>query len=402
MKTSIIKIILIFFALYNFTFAQWVPVNSGMGSQSVWYLAVKGDTIFAGTEFNGIYKSTDNGGNWTPTSLNNREIRNIAVNGIYIFAGTYLNGVYRTTDNGTTWTQVGLIGLTVNALAAYGNYVFAGTQFNGVYKSTDNGTTWNPTLLNIGWFNALAVSGNYIFAGNFNGLGVYKSTDNGTTWPQTPLDNQQVAGLAANGDNVFAGTSTGVWLSTNYGGNWTQTSLPNNQGVIALAINGNNVFAGTYTFAGVYVSTNNGGSWTQWNVGLGNLSVYSFCILNTFIFAGTQYNSVYRRPLVEVGIQPISSEIPKDFSLSQNYPNPFNPATKMRFSLPLPSKGGVQTVKLVVFDILGQEAATLVNEQLNPGTYEVEWNASNYASGVYYYRLVAEGYSDTKKMILIK
>ena len=81
----------------------------------------------------------------------------------------------------------------------------------------------------------------------------------------------------------------------------------------------------------------------------------------------------------------------------QNYPNPFNPTTNIRFELP--NSG---SVKLVVFDALGREVATLVNEKLTPGTYEVDWNGSEYPSGTYFYKLTAGDYVETKKMILVK
>ncbi len=97
------------------------------------------------------------------------------------------------------------------------------------------------------------------------------------------------------------------------------------------------------------------------------------------------------------GIQPVSNEIPNQYSLSQNYPNPFNPATNIKFQIP---KAGF--VNLIVYDALGREVSTLVNEQLNPGTYGIDWNASNYPSGVYYYKLIAGRFSETKKMILMK
>lgn len=104
-----------------------------------------------------------------------------------------------------------------------------------------------------------------------------------------------------------------------------------------------------------------------------------------------------------IGIQKISSEVPKNFLLSQNYPNPFNPVTKIRFQVP-PSKGsgGMILAHLAVFDVLGKEVTTLVNQQLFPGEYEVEWNALNYPSGVYYYRLISGEFSFTKKMVLLK
>ena len=98
-----------------------------------------------------------------------------------------------------------------------------------------------------------------------------------------------------------------------------------------------------------------------------------------------------------VGINKINSEIPSSFSLSQNYPNPFNPTTNVQFSM-----FNFQFVTLKVFDILGREVVTLVNEKLSPGTYTVDWNASEYPSGVYFYRLQTEGFTETKKMSLIK
>ncbi|HEY3250487.1 MAG TPA: choice-of-anchor J domain-containing protein [Ignavibacteria bacterium] len=109
-----------------------------------------------------------------------------------------------------------------------------------------------------------------------------------------------------------------------------------------------------------------------------------------------------------IGIIKINNEIPSHFELSQNYPNPFNPSTTIRFNIPpLNSEAWShgargRTVKLVINDIIGREVATLINEQLNPGTYEASFNGANLSSGVYYYRLQYDNYSITKKMILSK
>jgi hypothetical protein len=104
-------------------------------------------------------------------------------------------------------------------------------------------------------------------------------------------------------------------------------------------------------------------------------------------------------------------ELPTVYSLEQNYPDPFNPTTTIKFAIPqdvkrqtrdgLPASGAV---RLVVYDILGREVATLVNEVKQPGMYKVEWNASSsgIASGVYYYRITAGSFSDTKKLMIIK
>ncbi|MEO8210354.1 MAG: T9SS type A sorting domain-containing protein, partial [bacterium] len=93
----------------------------------------------------------------------------------------------------------------------------------------------------------------------------------------------------------------------------------------------------------------------------------------------------------------ISNSIPDKFSLSQNYPNPFNPVTKLEIGI-----SDLGFVSLKVYDVDGREVATLVNEQLRPGTYEVNFNGSNFTSGVYFYRLVTGDFIETNKMILTK
>jgi len=93
---------------------------------------------------------------------------------------------------------------------------------------------------------------------------------------------------------------------------------------------------------------------------------------------------------------------PKNFSLTQNYPNPFNPQTKIKFAVPLNVKGQTSNVKLIIYDLLGREVATLVNEELKPGTYEADWDGSNFSSGVYFYKIISDDFVETKKMVLMK
>jgi hypothetical protein len=98
-----------------------------------------------------------------------------------------------------------------------------------------------------------------------------------------------------------------------------------------------------------------------------------------------------------IGIKKISNKIPDDFHLYQNYPNPFNPKTIIKYQLAKNSE-----VKLVIYDVLGRAVTTLVNEKQTPGTYQVEWNGSDFASGIYFCKLKIENFSQTKKMVLIK
>ncbi|MEO8515063.1 MAG: T9SS type A sorting domain-containing protein [Ignavibacteria bacterium] len=148
-----------------------------------------------------------------------------------------------------------------------------------------------------------------------------------------------------------------------------------------------------------------GGHYRKYAKGLGLYYAWSqgldggtFVCTRQMILLGCVINGIlYGDTSMLVGIQQISSDIPNQFSLSQNYPNPFNPSTKIQFALPKSTY-----VQIIVYDELGRELETIVNEQLNAGTYQMDWNAANFPSGVYYYKLTAGSYSDTKKMVLIK
>ncbi len=98
-----------------------------------------------------------------------------------------------------------------------------------------------------------------------------------------------------------------------------------------------------------------------------------------------------------IGIEPINNIVPEKFALMQNYPNPFNPETKISFSIPKKS-----FVEVKVFDALGREVTVLLNEEVNAGNYNVNFNATSYPSGIYFYRLSTGSFTETKKMILLK
>ncbi|MCH6574234.1 MAG: T9SS type A sorting domain-containing protein, partial [Bacteroidetes bacterium] len=100
---------------------------------------------------------------------------------------------------------------------------------------------------------------------------------------------------------------------------------------------------------------------------------------------------------IVTGIAENETNLPIEYTLKQNYPNPFNPSTRIKYSIPQSSN-----VVIKVFDILGNEIETLVNEQMSVGTYEITWYAGQLPSGVYFYQLKAGSYIETKKMILLR
>lgn len=135
-------------------------------------------------------------------------------------------------------------------------------------------------------------------------------------------------------------------------------------------------------------------------------TVMSYCHLNASVnlsfgfghYPGDTIRANVRRSgCLTIGINPISSEIPAQYTLKQNYPNPFNPVTNISFSVP---KTGL--VKLTVYDASGKEAAILFNGELSAGSYNYDFDASQLASGIYFYKLESNDFSQTKKMVLVK
>lgn len=320
--------------------------------------------------------------------------------GTDLFAGTYNGGVFRTSNSGTNWAPVniGLTNLTIYSLIAAGTNLYAGSA-DGVFLSTNNGAVWSFKELTGNLIFAMTVIGSNIFAGS-SGDGVYRSTNNGTSWIQvnTGLTNTAIQSLTASGSDLYAGTFSGVFRTTNNGANWINTG-----GLAGLIVNtvtssGTSVFAGS-SGGGIFLTTNFGANWQSVGFGIPNTTINTLFVSSPNIYAGALSGMVYRRALSEMitSVSPVSSEIPDDYSMSQNYPNPFNPTTNIGFRI---AEFGFVTIK--VFDITGKEVALLVNEDLDPGRYNVDFDASQYSSGIYFYTISAGDFSQTRKMILIK
>ncbi len=159
----------------------------------------------------------------------------------------------------------------------------------------------------------------------------------------------------------------------------------------------------------IFKSTNDGTNWSEMTISINDpdyIRGVSFKKFSNKIvaYAGTNKGIIHKlsETISPIGIQPVTTEIPKQYLLSQNYPNPFNPVTKIKFGIPA---GGY--VKLNIFDVLGRNIKTPVNENLAAGSYEIEFDGTNLPSGIYYYKLEAETsrrdlFTETKKMVLVK
>jgi len=161
---------------------------------------------------------------------------------------------------------------------------------------------------------------------------------------------------------------------------------------------------------GVYVTNDTRAGFVKENDGLPanpKVSALSGRVIQTRVseevemYAGLYENTstgakIYKRTFT-VGVENINSEIPSDYKLEQNYPNPFNPSTTIEFSIPKQSY-----VKVEVFNTLGEKVSALVSEELSAGNYKYDWNAENLSSGIYYYTLTASGFTQTRKLVLLK
>lgn len=285
----------------------------------------------------------------------------------------------------------------MGALYAYDDALFASDYGNSYsYRSTNNGANWtgfaSPMIIE-----TMARIGDVFLAGNssMEGGGMISSTDKGFGWSflnQNFLPRSIVAK-----DSVFYLFSwNGYYKSTNLGLNWVPfTSDLTEANKIYLIGNKFVCISGT----SVYTSSNNGVNWISKSQGLPYLE--NLCTMiskGANVFLTTTHRGVWKISLSDLlPVVNISSEIPSVFSLSQNYPNPFNPTTKVKFEII-----NSEEVKLVVYDILGKEVQTLVNERLQPGTYETSFDGSKLTSGVYFYKLITNEFSETKKMLMIK
>jgi hypothetical protein len=199
---------------------------------------------------------------------------------------------------------------------------------------------------------------------------------------------------------VYAGTeSYGVFRSTDRGATWTEvnTGLTTKAAYSLLAVEGV-LFCGTYG-GGVFMSSDQGSNWSSITGDLGYPYVISLGVSGPNLIAGTGGGGTYHRPLAPLVTSDESGRhpVPGEFRLHQNYPNPFNPGTVISFELP-----GSSLTNLRVLDIHGRSVAVLVDGRRDAGVHTVTFDATGLASGVYFYRLQTEQFTDTKRLMILK
>jgi hypothetical protein len=305
-----------------------------------------------------------------------------------LYAGTYEGCVFMTANYGSNWTEIdggnisiGDTGFTkrnIDLLVANqngrGGIDLYASCSSGVFHTSNNGANWTKVDSLIGYHD-FVISHNtqwdtILFKIDINNC-LIRSINNGVTWEETTISSAIPNCLAVYDSIVYVGIASynsivpsysyEIYFSLDGGLHWLFGGSPAHP-LNAIAV------CGSYLFTGISMP---------------------------FEFSG----SVWRRPLSQIMtfVENRGEHIPRRYVLEQNYPNPFNPSTTISFSLPAKSY-----VVLKVYDMLGKEVATLIQKELSSGNHIQQWNASNVSSGVYFYRLEAGVFMDTKKLILLR
>ena len=284
--------------------SSWVAANTGIERASISDIIASGPNLLAAAKsscpiYLNIFKSTDNGATWSGTTgLTNKVVHSFAIKGAVVWA-TFAalpneSGIARSTDNGNTWQVVPSIITNAGESIVSDNAIIV-AEDNFIWRSTDDGMSWDVVeqfaLTGIGSFGK---AGTKLFGAARTGI--QTSTDNGASWSFEPFSDGAYS-FSSNGSTIYLGSNSKVFKSTDVGATWIDVSNGLGKGGIqALLFDGTNLFAGTPAdSAGVYRSTNDGQSWAPAGAGLPTgKTIRSLISFEAYVFAGTEGDGIYR------------------------------------------------------------------------------------------------------------
>jgi hypothetical protein len=380
---------------------NWEISNNGYHAFLSNSIALKDNIVYVCGYMQGLSVSSNEGTSWQMITNNliDSYTNSVVANNNCVLISTDKRGIVKTTNNGINWVQCnnGIDTLTSKVLFAYDDVVFAAGD-NNTYRSTNNGNSWTSIYTPV-MISTIARIGDVFLAGN-SGMetgALIRSTNKGSNWEYVN-PGYLPFGIVSKDSIFYILNYNGFYKSTNLGVNWVSFASDYSGGGVNKMYVVDNKFV-IVSQSGVYTSSNNGANWISRSNGLPAVNEpYSLVVTGTNVFLTISSRGVWKMSKTELmPVENISSEVPSKYSLGQNYPNPFNPMCNVQFTM-----CNAGNVRLVVYDIQGREVQTLVNEKLSAGTYEVKFDGSMLTSGVYFYRLITEGFSETKRMILIK
>ena len=395
-------------------------IKTGVQNVQMYFDEVDNGIYLCNTSAEGLLKSTNNGANWTV--LMNKAVNDIEfdpLNGNVIYAGC-TDGLYKSSNKGMTWSlynnsfspDLNVKGIVKNP--NMGDTLFVSTN-KAVYKVFGQAVA-DTSVTN---YFPMAVGNVYVY--EQSSLYPPYSRTKITITKDTVVDGKRyyyfsssLPGFYQYGNWYRVNGATGV--VTGLTNNYTCNYLVNERYIDSLGSKmGNNLLKCGANLSQCYDTSNfsvfgipakqktfrEDGlviNYRTYSKYFGLTKVYSWEITGwTMTLVGCKINGVTYGDTLLTGVESVSSEVPDSYSLGQNYPNPFNPNTVISYQLPV-----ISDVVIKVYDVRGREVRTLVNERMQAGMYEATFDGTGMNSGVYFYRMISEGFTETKKMLLIK
>lgn len=409
------KLSILFFTLFTYcnVNSQWIILNSPatVNLNSVYF--VNSSTGFIAGDNGSMYKTTNAGINWTVSNTGLiTDINSVCfINSNTGVACGNSGKIIYTSNSGNTWINIpGGVEEHLFAVSFYNNYGICSGNSGTLMYSTNGGFNWSisETGFLVTYLGAYMYSQSIGYACGVNTIFapfLAKTTNGGMNWNFSSfyINNSEgdLKDIHFISDNEgfavsFAFIGGGISRTTNAGVNWTSQVFSNLISCIDFSGMNTGYAAGQNGF--ILKSTDRGISWISQNSSTVNHlndldftdSVTGYAVGDGGIILKTTNGGITH-------ISESENNVLKGYTLKQNYPNPYNPLTKIKFDIPKAS-----SVELLIFDGSGRKICELLNKEFTGGSHEIEFDGSDLSSGVYYYKLTAGNFTDTKRMVIIK
>jgi photosystem II stability/assembly factor-like uncharacterized protein len=406
---QLLKILLLIFAFADISSAEWISQNSGTQYNLVSVKFINENTGWAcGQDL--VLLTTNSGSLWQQVNVTGTHQGIYFINSSTGYLVSRAGELRRSVNGGNNWQLVNSgVNVDLNSITFLDESAGIITGAHGtVLRTTDGGVSWTPVATpgaNIDFYSSYILNGEDLFVIGSEGS-IFKSTNSGLSWIDNSLEqpNPFFTIFFINENTGWVAGCCGMYFKTEDGGSSWSPETYLTQGY---TISGSKFVSGSKGWmaanGGIILKTSNGGaSWfSLTSNSIEDLKSVDFVNENTGWIVGN-FGTILKTTNgggegVQVGIQNITSEAPGSYSLKQNYPNPFNPSTTIAFDI---AKQG--DVNIIIYNASGEEVERASYGILNAGSYKIEYNGSGLSSGVYYYRLITNGFSSVKKMVLLK